>query len=283
MINYFDITCAPGQCRAAESKAVRDMVSRTMNSQSLTLLLIDDNQVSRKVTTQMLKNQGHQCRTASTPTLAMDLLRRESFDAILLDAHTPKINGTLAAAHIRSMVIGKRVPLVVLCEHAVTDKNELCIQTGADDCLSKPFTLHELQIFLQALTNLYNPHSGLAADSGSNLNEVFRKVQSDLPFFRRLAFLFEETAASLMKEIHSAIAADDCESLRRSAHALKGTIAVFQYVGPFETACWLEKLPPDEMPDKAASAADRLETELIALSAALHAFILSASMSDREE
>ncbi len=57
------------------------------------LLVVDDNKVNRLLLTRSLELQGHSVASAENGRIALDALRRESFDLLLLDMEMPEMNG----------------------------------------------------------------------------------------------------------------------------------------------------------------------------------------------
>ena len=57
------------------------------------LLVVDDNKVNRLLLTRSLELQGHRVATAENGRVALEMLRRESFDLLLLDMEMPEMDG----------------------------------------------------------------------------------------------------------------------------------------------------------------------------------------------
>ncbi len=102
------------------------------------LLVADDNKVNRLLLGRTLELQGHRVATADNGRTALEMLRREPFDLLLLDLEMPEIDGfalleTLAAdAELRDL------PVIVTSSLEGVAHVARCIELGADDYLHKP-------------------------------------------------------------------------------------------------------------------------------------------------
>ncbi|NJN64835.1 MAG: response regulator, partial [Acidobacteria bacterium] len=116
----------------------------------LSVLLVEDNRVNRRVVERMLVKSGHRVTEATNGAEAITALERESFDLILMDVQMPVMDGFEATAAIRARERASRVrtPIVALTAHAMKGDRERCLEAGMDDYLSKPVRLKDLLALL---------------------------------------------------------------------------------------------------------------------------------------
>ncbi len=114
--------------------------------QPLRILLAEDNAVNQKVAVRLLEKRGHSVAVASTGAEALESLKHETFDLILMDIQMPVMNGYDAARAIREWERerGGHIPIVALTAHALRGDREICMEAGMDDYLSKPIQTGEL-------------------------------------------------------------------------------------------------------------------------------------------
>jgi signal transduction histidine kinase/DNA-binding response OmpR family regulator len=112
----------------------------------LHILVAEDTPVNQKVATRLLEKRGHTVVVASDGQSAMAAFERESFDLILMDVQMPEMSGLEAAAAIRrkEQGTGNRIPIIALTAHAMKSDRDLCLASGMDGYLSKPFQAREL-------------------------------------------------------------------------------------------------------------------------------------------
>jgi CheY-like chemotaxis protein len=104
------------------------------------ILLAEDNHVSRLLAGQLLQKQGHTVTEAHTGLEALTLYEHGSFDLILMDIQMPDMDGLQATAEIRERErrTGEHIPIIALTAHAIQGDRERCLEAGMDDYLSKP-------------------------------------------------------------------------------------------------------------------------------------------------
>jgi PAS domain S-box-containing protein len=115
-------------------------------SSPLSILLAEDNDVSRLLATRLLEKQGHTVTAAHTGLEALTLHERGSFDLILMDIQMPDVDGLQATAEIRERekVTGEHIPVIALTAHAINGDRERYLEAGMDAYLSKPIQPGEL-------------------------------------------------------------------------------------------------------------------------------------------
>ena len=102
------------------------------------LLVVDDNKVNRLLLTRSLEQQGHSVATAENGRIALETLRRESFDLVLLDMEMPEMNGFQVLEQLKGDLQLRDVPVIVTSSLEGIDNVVRCIELGAEDYLPKP-------------------------------------------------------------------------------------------------------------------------------------------------
>jgi CheY-like chemotaxis protein len=104
-----------------------------------TLLVVDDNALNRDVLARRLVRLGYTVALAEDGRQALDRLRAEAFDLVLLDIMMPELDGYEVLARMKADAALRHLPVIVLS--AVDDLESVvrCIELGADDYLPKPF------------------------------------------------------------------------------------------------------------------------------------------------
>ncbi|MCB1630713.1 MAG: response regulator [Pseudomonadales bacterium] len=115
-----------------------------------TLLVIDDNELSRELLGRYLRRQGHAVLTAASGAEAMAVLGGRTVDLIFLDLVMPEMSGLELLTRIKSDERLRAVPVIIVSGIADDEGVIRCIEAGADDYLSKPFNPTLLQARLNA-------------------------------------------------------------------------------------------------------------------------------------
>jgi len=123
-----------------------------------TILLIDDEPQIRRVLRTSLGSKGARVLDAASGEEAIEMLRRETVDLILLDLNMPGMGGLAACRAIRS---GWDMPIVVVSVRDSDHDKVEALDAGADDYVSKPFSFDELMARMRAALR----RTGFATDT----------------------------------------------------------------------------------------------------------------------
>ena len=102
------------------------------------LLVVDDNKVNRLLLGRNLELLGHHVAMAENGRVALEMLRREPFDLLLLDIEMPEMDGFQVLEQIRGDLQLRDVPVIVTSSLEGVDNVVRCIELGAEDYLNKP-------------------------------------------------------------------------------------------------------------------------------------------------
>ena len=102
------------------------------------LLVVDDNKVNRLLLTRSLEQQGHSVASAENGRIALETLRREAFDLVLLDMEMPEMNGFQVLEQLKGDLQLRDLPVIVTSSLEGIDNVVRCIELGAEDYLTKP-------------------------------------------------------------------------------------------------------------------------------------------------
>ncbi|WP_332742112.1 response regulator transcription factor [Hydrogenophaga sp.] len=128
------------------------------------LLIVEDDELLRDGLSAQLMQAGHRISTAEDGQVALDLLQAEPFDGVVLDLGLPRIDGLTVLRTLRQRL--PALPVLVLTARDGVEDRVAGLNAGADDYLTKPFSLDELQARLQALLRRANLPSASASDPG---------------------------------------------------------------------------------------------------------------------
>jgi CheY-like chemotaxis protein len=209
------------------------------------VLIAEDNPVNAEVAAAIVTRLGHEVTVVSNGKEVLERLQLEPFDLILLDIQMPELNGFETTRHVRQleMLTGTRIPIIALTANAIKGDRERCLEAGADDYLSKPYSPSELAAVLaRNLRQSPPPTQGTRSNSSSPSGpthavpeqptaSIFDPVRpwDDLsPILAETAEMFCETAPELYVKLRQAAAAGNLEMVMFTAHSLKGSISVFR-------------------------------------------------------
>lgn len=112
------------------------------------ILIVEDDEDTRSVLSTWVASEGHEACAAICGKDASYELNRSQFDLIILDWELPDTNGISLLRQIRSK--NKTVPVLMLTGRSSIDDKEVGLDTGADDYLTKPFSVREFAARVRA-------------------------------------------------------------------------------------------------------------------------------------
>lgn len=107
-------------------------------TREVSILLAEDNYINQLVMTKTLEKIGHRITTVTNGIDAVEAVRKEPFDLILMDLHMPIMNGFEAVKRIREELKEKSPPIIAVTANALKGDREKCLAAGMDEYVSKP-------------------------------------------------------------------------------------------------------------------------------------------------
>lgn len=224
------------------------------------VLLAEDHPANQMVAELQLSELGFSTHIVSNGKEAVEAIKNNRYDLILMDCQMPDMDGYEATAEIRKFeqLTGKRTPIIAMTAHAMVGDRDACLAAGMDDYISKPVELGALRKVLSAWlpadlrlqaavvttsAKLQLEESG-SFDTGSTtmqstkpekqpemLDSVSAEEIIDLARINemygrdkapKLLGIYVDESNSSIRQIEEAILAGDADALRKAAHKLKG-------------------------------------------------------------
>lgn len=201
---------------------------------SLAVLLAEDNPINQIYVQELLEMEGHRVVVAHTGRRALEALRRQPFDVILMDIQMPEMDGLEATRVIRADQSGDfdpAIPIVALTAHALKGDRETFLRAGMTEYVSKPVSPDDLTAALARAMGEADRNGAPAAATCSDpaevldWNELLTKARGNTGFLMKLFSAFVEEQPGHMEGMREALTLADCEHLAFMAHSLKGAAA----------------------------------------------------------
>src|SRR5712672_1998526 len=217
----------------------------------LSILLVEDNAVNQKLGTRMLEKMGHTVTLALNGQIAVDIVRSQRFDLILMDIQMPVLSGLDATRAIRGWEQGRpHTPIIAMTAHAMAGDAEKFLVAGMDGYVSKPIDVGILRAEINRLTqskianereNMKN-RVNLPAVATVNLPELLARVDNDRELLCDLISIFKEEFPGHLKSIKDAVARRDSAEIVSVSHTLKGMLSNLAVSKAAGAAARLEQL-----------------------------------------
>lgn len=129
--------------------------SKILESRTLTVLIVDDNQVNRVLFEKMVQKYGHSAHLAEDGVAALEKVSCCQYDLILMDIQMPRMDGFEATKIIRveEQKTGYHSMIYAISAHLNRNDLQECISRGFDGLLLKPLHLMELKLLLDTLSH----------------------------------------------------------------------------------------------------------------------------------
>jgi len=262
VFSFFVRVGTPGEAEAAELKArllkpsgLREAVTTTAQSlKGARILVAEDNEVNQQVVSEFLKLGGLEVVVAGDGEQALQKLRAEPYDAVLMDMMMPHMDGLEATRRLREEPRFKRLPVIALTANATPEDRERCLEAGMNDFLTKPIDPSELFRVLLLWVKIspvsFAPDAVAPVEEaalpdlpGINTDLLLQRMRGKSTACRRILAMFAQQNSGIEARFRSLIDCADWEGSQRLAHTLKGTAgnvaadALAEAVTRLEAAC----------------------------------------------
>jgi two-component system, sensor histidine kinase and response regulator len=252
----------------------------------LRILVAEDSPVNQKVALRLLERRGHEPVVVANGREALEALEDGAFDLVLMDVQMPEMDGLEATRAIRAREEerGSHVPIVAMTAGVLAEDRERCLEAGMDAFLTKPVRSVTLYRLIEGMAaeaaagKMRNPAQAAGAPEEKEFGTMnqrmqeprddpslfdreatLRQVGGDEGILRELVETFLEQAPELMEGIRDSAREGEARELRRGAHTLKGSAAVFAATPVVDGALRVETLAREDRMDEVDPAIEELE------------------------
>jgi len=222
------------------------------------VLLAEDNEINQQVAKEILEQAGLVVRIANNGQEALDLVRANTFDAVLMDVQMPVMDGYTATREIRKLEGGSgkeeggmrkegtsSIPIIAMTAHAMSGDHEKSIAAGMNDHITKPIDPEKL---LGTLARWIGPRDRTATSPAAapasigpqakepapleqplpdvlpefDVAEGLQRLMGNRALYRKLLANFATHYIQAAATIRSALDAGDFEQAHGLVHAIKG-------------------------------------------------------------
>ena len=213
-----------------EKSVLLSLTSSTNNS--VTILLVDDNEVNRIVAEKQLHKLGFKVQTAIDGFDAVYKYNQSKFDLILMDCQMPNMDGYEATKIIRNKEVETNLhtPIIAMTASAMNGDDIKCYAVGMDAYLTKPIKIDELQeTLIRFLYNIINEtdqekrYASTIENETINLNRLNELFDNDQDEILKILTSFKNSLSKLVSSLAEAITNEDLILLQQTCHQIYGT------------------------------------------------------------
>jgi signal transduction histidine kinase/CheY-like chemotaxis protein len=132
--------------------SVTEMPSKDRNK--INILLAEDNLINQKLALRILENKGYTVEVANNGKEALEGLKKQHFDIVLMDVQMPIMDG-IEAAHViresKNSGIDPEIPIIAVTAHAFEADRKKFLEAGMNSCIIKPYNSEEIYDAIEKL------------------------------------------------------------------------------------------------------------------------------------
>ncbi|MEQ8924459.1 MAG: ATP-binding protein [Fulvivirga sp.] len=198
------------------------------------ILLVEDNEVNRLYANSILEKWQCNVVEAENGYMAVEKLKEEDFDIVLMDVQMPIMDGYEATRKIRNTIDGikKHIPIVALTANAIKGDIEKCKESGMNDYLSKPFHPESLYKMIVKFVDpeakkiaVNNQHAAVEASNQlTNLKYLKSICDGDVKFMTEMVETFISNTPATINKMQNWSDKADWEMVGKLAHKMKPSV-----------------------------------------------------------
>lgn len=241
------------------------------------ILLVEDNEINQELALELLGKANIHTQTANNGQEAIDKIKANRFDGVLMDLQMPVMDGLTATEILRNDLQLTELPIIAMTANAMVGDKEKVIEVGMNDHISKPINVHSMFATLAQWIKPANPealppqaqtqtNSSSAENRPDELIETtseqhpeatiseiaghfchidrqhgLQVCNEDSELYLRLLDKFKTSQPEFPLQFMQALASND-EDAERSAHTIKGLAATLGADNLADKAKTLEEL-----------------------------------------
>jgi PAS domain S-box-containing protein len=190
------------------------------------VLMIEDESINQHIIKSLLVKKNCMVTIANNGKDALEILKTQFFDVILMDIFMPEIDGLELTKIIRKKekAMGVYTPIIAITASVMNEDNKMYDYAGIDGCVAKPFRKEQLYSVIENILNKRNK------EIIYDLKPLLGTLDGDHDLLRELAheiasLQYEE---EFLGKIEQYILHKDLENLTKQVHKFKGSISHFQ-------------------------------------------------------
>lgn len=206
-----------------------------------TVLIAEDNPLNQLLITTIMDKEQIDYDIANDGLEAIDLLKNNSYNILLLDIQMPNLDGWDTAKRIREE-LKLDIQIVALTANDAANDESSFYKAGMNSYLSKPFKKDELLALIQKSTN--NNDKQLSNFNSSRLfdtTNIERISSGDTDFVQSIIETFQKNVVVRLAEIEKGLAEKNSDIIQFSLHQLKSSIDILMITGIKDSVLTLEK------------------------------------------
>lgn len=197
--------------------------NNSINIEGIKILLAEDNELNRMVAQNSLQYYKCKVTEAENGLEAIEALKKEDFDIILMDIQMPELDGIEATTIIRNE-LKLKTPIIALTANAFKSEIEKCYAAGINDYVTKPFDENLLIEIIHKNLNKNSLPKRPKEELLYNLNSLYNLSRGNNDFvFKMIEIFIKQTEETLIK-VEDAIKSNEFLEVSKLIHKIKPSV-----------------------------------------------------------
>ena len=254
-ISYFSLFLPIGTVHdLPQRKLSTAAVGRHAELRGKQVLLVEDNEYNRLLAKTFLTNTGLAVTEAANGAEAVERVKRQEFDLILMDVQMPLMDGFEATEHLRT-TLHLTTPIIALTASAINGEKQKCLAAGMNDYLTKPFfeeelltLVHDWLLGAHSISELSPSTLAPVAPAPAlyKLDILLDTARGNQQFVVMMLQTFLNGTQAALRDLNQALQIGNVQALQATAHKLRPSLVHLQiqpavalmdqlesWVGPF--------------------------------------------------
>jgi len=219
------------------SEQERHTLQQDTNLTGKNVLIVEDNELNRFLALTILKKWRANTYIAENGEEAVEVVRTQPIDLVLMDIQMPVMDGVAAAIAIRHE-LKSNVPIIALTANALESEKEKCWQSGMNDYITKPYNPDVLLEKINLLTQDISLLESTSAEEIS-LDHLHELMNGSKEQMIRMTKVFLDQIEKHFSELKKALLDNDVDLIKDTTHQLKSSFKLF---GLHKTGVLLERI-----------------------------------------
>lgn len=230
-----------------EKNLHKNVDTESIKIDNISVLLVEDNDLNRMVAQNTLQYFNCKVTEAENGLEAVEILREQKFDIILMDIQMPEMDGIEATKIIRNE-LKLSTPIIALSANVFKTEIEMCREVGMDDYVYKPF---DEKVMIETIAKhvknnvvslLDDKKEVVFANKLYNLEMIHELGRGDEDFVDSMIQVFVEQTEEILDRVELKIASDDFMEVSQLIHKIKPSIEIFGIISIIDEVGYFEKI-----------------------------------------
>ncbi|MBN2807751.1 MAG: response regulator [Prolixibacteraceae bacterium] len=226
----------------AEAEYESEIVEMDLDVNNLKILVVEDIVLNQLLMKTILEDFGFSCDIASNGKIALEMLKTNTYDTILMDLQMPEMNGFKATEHIRN-IMNSSIPIIALTADVTTVDLAKCKAAGMNDYIAKPVdekVLYNKIVSLvkkSMLDTVNKTAEAIVTPSLKciDLDYLMRRTKSNPDLMMQMISLYLEQTPPLITSMKQSLKDKNWELLYAAVHKIIPSFSIMGISSDFES------------------------------------------------